>query len=73
MITYGDWYYEDDDDNLIVKAEIYKQIKDQYKNDTFDYSYLNNLQSQEEYRQKLKEMTRANNYASLLSREVYKP
>ena len=72
LITYGDWYYEDDEDHLIVKAEIYKQIKDKYREDTFDYSYLNTLQSEEEYRQKIKEMTRVNNYASLLSRKVYK-
>ncbi len=73
LIRYGDWYYEDDTDHLIVKAEVYKQISDQYKYDTFDYLYLNSLQSEEEYRQKIKEISRANNYASLLSRKVYKP
>lgn len=46
---------------------------DKYKNEQFDYSYLANLQSQEEYRQKLKQIAMANNYASLVNRKVYKP
>lgn len=73
LITYGDWYYEDDEDHLIVRADIYKEISDKYKYDTFDYSYLETLKSENEYREYLKEITRANNYASLMSRKVYKP
>ena len=73
IIYPGEWYYEDDDDGFIVKATIYKQIQQEAKRAEFDYSKLNNLTSQEEYRQKLIENMRASNYASLLDREVYKP
>lgn len=73
VIYPGEWYYEDDEDGLIVKATVYKRILDDYNNKNFDYSKLNQLQSQEEYRQQLVKQMRAENYASLLDRKVYKP
>ena len=27
IISYGDYYYEDDEDGLIVKASVYKQLQ----------------------------------------------
>ena len=73
IIYPGEWYYEDDEDGLIVKATVYKRISDEHKDRNFDYSKLEQLQSQEEYRIKLKEQMQASNYASLLDRKVYKP
>ena len=73
IIYPGEWYYEDDEDGLIVKATVYKQILKEAKAAEFDYSKLNQLSSQEEYRQKLKENLRMSNYSSLLDRKVRKP
>ena len=73
IIYPGEWYYEDDEDGLIVKATVYKRICDEYKRKNFDYSKLEQLQSQEEYRQQLIRQMQKENYASLLDRKVYKP
>lgn len=73
IIYPGEWYYEDDEDGLIVKATVYKRICDEYKCKNFDYSKLEQLRSQEEYRQQLIRQMQKENYASLLDRKVYKP
>lgn len=70
IIRPGDFYYEDDEDGLIVKATIYRQIKDEYERNNFDYSKLQAYQSEMEYAQALKEATRRKKYESLLSRKV---
>ena len=73
IIYPGEWYYEDDEDGLIVKATVYKRIRDEYNRKNFDYSKLEQLRSQEEYRQQLIRQMQKENYASLLDRKVYKP
>jgi Ca2+-binding EF-hand superfamily protein len=69
-ILYGDWYYEDDDDGLIVKASVYRTLKDNMILDTFDYTKLNNATSQEEYRKLLLQYEREINTQGLFEREI---
>ena len=54
LIGPGDYYYEDDEDGLIIKATVYRRLLDQEKRDRFDYSKLNNARSQREYEDLLK-------------------
>lgn len=70
LIGYGDWYYQDTDDGLIVKATVYKRIKQEQEEKQFDYTKLNQLMSQRDYREALKEATREINYMDLLNRKV---
>lgn len=54
LIGYGDFYYEDDEDGLIVKASVYNEIMDKRKEELFDYSKLERARSEKEYTQMLK-------------------
>lgn len=53
LIGPGDFYYEDDEDGLIVKASVYRRYKDQKIRQEWDYSLLNQATSEREYRQLL--------------------
>lgn len=55
ILTYGHFYYEDDEDGFIVGAVTYRAIKDQKRFEEFDYSRLEKASSQREYEQLLKE------------------
>lgn len=54
LIGYGDFYYEDDTDHLIVKASVYNEIMDKRKEELFDYSKLEKAKSEREYQNMLK-------------------
>lgn len=55
IISYGDYYYEDDEDGFIVKASVYRDLKDKKREDDFDYTMLNEAKSEREYKQRLKQ------------------
>lgn len=71
LIAYGDWYYEDDTDGLIVKFTVYQRIKDKRERDTFDYTLLERAQSEKEYKQQLKKAERELFEATVLDRKIY--
>ena len=50
---YGDFYYVDNQTGKIISANYYNNLKEQRKRDTFDYTILNNAQSQKEYQDEL--------------------
>lgn len=62
-ITHGDYYYEDDEDGLIIKASAYRDLKDQHEQDYFDQSRLLGFQNRYDYEQA---MWRATNDAFAL-------
>jgi len=66
----GDYYYEDDEDGLIVKATVYRQMLDQAIADKFDYTKLNNAKSQVEYAELLKQAEREFLSSTIFDREV---
>lgn len=66
----GEYYYQDDVDNTIIKATVYKDLKDKRKEQEWDYSKLNNAKSEAEYRNMLREATKAMLGASILDRKV---
>lgn len=70
IISYGDYYYEDDEDGLIVKADVYHALKEEKKAAEFDYSKLNKAQSMLEYSEMLKEYERQLKAKTLFDRQV---
>lgn len=69
-IRFGEWYYWDDEDGLVVSLRTYRQFKRQKELDTFDYTRLNQAASQREYEEILKESTRIHNMETLLDRRI---
>lgn len=53
-ILFGDWYYEDDVTGQLIEAHVYKDMKNQKKEEEFDYEEVAQLASQTEYRDALK-------------------
>ncbi|MBP3199279.1 MAG: hypothetical protein J6N21_20095 [Butyrivibrio sp.] len=70
VMMYGDFYYEDDEDGLIVSANYYHNLKKQKKEDNWDYSELNAFESQRDYAEALKEKERELFEKTVLNRAV---
>lgn len=70
IITYGDYYYEDDEDGFIVKASVYGEELKKKKEEEFDYSKLEQAQSEKEYSDMLKEAEREFLNQTLFDRKV---
>ena len=70
LIGPGEYYYQDDEDGLIVKATIYHDMLREKRESEFDYSRLNNAENQREYEEILKEYQRSLNASTLLDRKV---
>lgn len=71
VMMYGDFYYEDDQTGKIISANYYKNLKEQRKRDTFDYTILNNAQSQKEYQDQLKKAEQEYLTATILDEPVF--
>lgn len=60
-MIYGDFYYEDDEEKddwgnpYRIRATTYHSLKQQRKQDNWDYTILNNAQNLKDYEQQLKE------------------
>ncbi|PTY93054.1 hypothetical protein [Heyndrickxia sporothermodurans] len=70
IISYGDFYYEDDEDGLIVKATVYKAMQEEKRLNEFNYEKLEKAESQLEYQQALKEYERQFLTQTLFERKV---
>lgn len=71
-IGYLDYYYEDDEDGLIVKFEVYKKLKLQNKREKFDYKRLNEISSRIDYKAAIQRYEEDLLKDNILEREVYK-
>lgn len=69
-IKAGEFYYWDDDDGLVVSLKTYRKFKEAKRLEDWDYSRLENAESQYEYEQAIKEQTRQYNLETLLDRKV---
>ena len=69
-IKYGQFYYYDDEDGLVVSRKTYMKVKDMKKREEWDYSRLQDAASQYEYEQAIKEQTREFQMETLLNRKV---
>lgn len=71
-IGYLDYYYEDDEDGLIVKFEIYHALKRENEIDKWDWNKLNLLANQKEYEMAVRAYEKFIKSQDVLEREVYK-
>ena len=71
-ITYGDYYYFDDEDGLIVKASVYNEMKRRKREEEWDYTRLHNALSEREYTEMCREKERQFLTNHLLDRKVDK-
>ena len=55
VMMYGDFYYEDDQTGKIISANYYKNLKEQRKRDTFDYTILNTCSKSKRVSRPIKE------------------
>lgn len=58
IIKHGDYYYEDDEDGMIIKASVYGKMKKEKQENEFDYTKLNQAENLRDYEQSLKEYER---------------
>ena len=72
IIVYGDFYYEDTDDGVTVKATVYKKLKDEMENNRFDRTLLNKAQSDAEYKKMMQKAEQEYLKASILDRPIMK-
>ena len=70
-MMYGDFYYEDDEDGLIVSASYYHDLKKKRKEEEFDYTILNNAQSEKEYADQLRLAEQQLFEQTVLDRKVF--
>ena len=71
VIGYEDYYYEDDEDGLIVKATVYKELERRKKEAEFDYAKLQAAESQRDYQEKLRQYEKEFLAKTLLDRKVF--
>lgn len=72
FIVYGDFYYQDDEDEkLIISAIEYNKIKKQAKIESFDYTLLAQAQNQKEYRELVKRAERDYLRATILDKPIF--
>ena len=66
----GAYYYEDDVDGFIIRADEYAEIKKRKKEDEFDYSKLEAASCEREYEEMMKQAYRDYQYQHVLDRKV---
>lgn len=70
LITWGQWYYEDDEDGFIISLDNYYEQLRKKKEQTFDYSRLSNAQNEKEYREELRKAEQSMALNSLFQRKI---
>ena len=71
MIVYGDFYYQDTENpNYYVKATEYNKLKKENRERSFDYSRLENAETQAEYQQYLIEAQMEFLNQNILNQEI---
>lgn len=68
IIGPGEYYYYDPDDGLTISAEHYWELKQQKMTDEWDESYYNYMESQKDYKERLRLAEQEFNQSSVLNR-----
>lgn len=71
-IQFGEYYYEDDEDGFIISAGHYAEIKQQAKEESFDYSKLESAANEREYTEMLRNSYMEHEFQHVLERKVEK-
>lgn len=69
-IQYGEYYYYDDEDGLIVSRKTYVKFKEAKRKAEWDYSRLEQAQSEREYEDIMKQKTQEFLAETLMDRKV---
>lgn len=69
-IKYPEYYYEDDTDGFIIEFKLYRELKQQEKAKNFDYSKLQQAQSNYEYEQMMEEYTKQYLMSTVMDRQI---
>ena len=69
-IMYGEYYYYDDEDGLVVSRKTYVQFREAKRRAEWDYWSLNRCQSEREYENIMKQKTREFLADTLMDRKV---
>lgn len=72
ILMYGDFYFEDDQTGKRIDAQYYHQLKEEQRENNWDYSVLNDAENQREYQEQLKELEREALSQSILNEKVFK-
>lgn len=70
MIIYGDFYYEDDEDGVVIKASVYKKLQQEAREDAFDYTLYNQAKSEKEYKEMIKKAEQHYLKQTILDRKI---
>lgn len=70
LIVHGDMYFHDDVDGIDILAREYYRLKRKRDKERFDFTRLNQAQSQKEYQEMLKAAQKEQLYSSILDREI---
>lgn len=68
----GAWYYEDDEDGFIIRADEYADLKNHKRKEEWDYSKLQQAQNEREYSNMMKQAYREFHQQTVLDRPVEK-
>lgn len=68
IIGPGEYYYEDDEDGLIISAEHYWELKKQKMESEWDDSYYNYMEGQKDYKERMRQAEQAYNQKTVLDR-----
>lgn len=71
VIMPGDFYYEDDEDGLIVNAKTLYNLKEKKRKENYDYSLRDNAQSWKDYNQQMKQAEQELLKEDVLTRKVW--
>lgn len=72
MISHGDYYYQDDEDGLIIKATVYGEMKKQKREEEFDYTRLNQAEDMKDYQEELRRYEREFLAGTVFDRKPFK-
>lgn len=76
ILMYGDFYYEEDEPDedgkyLTIRATTYHTLKQQRKEENWDYTTLNNQESQKDYEKQVKEAYQELIKSSILEHKIW--
>lgn len=68
IIGPGEYYYRDDETGDIISAEHYWELKKAYMEDNWDESYYNAMESERDYKEKLRQAEQQYKERTILQR-----
>ena len=71
IIGPGEYYYEDMDTHEVISCEHYWQLKKERMENEWDDSWINYMQHEKDYKEKLRQAEQQYKLAGILDREIF--